>query len=76
MNADAWFAPVIRFTTEDRLRELIQLHRDCGVGIKDPHVYTLADGTHHGAMSPASLDAKRRFDPGGLLNPGKVISAT
>jgi FAD/FMN-containing dehydrogenase len=66
--------PLVRFTTESRLLELIQLHRECGVAVKDPHVYTLADGTHHGGMSPASLDAKRRFDPGGLLNPGKVSS--
>jgi len=67
--------PLVRFTTESRLRELIALHRECGVGVKDPHVYTLEDGTRHGAMSPASLAAKRRFDPGGLLNPGKVTSA-
>jgi FAD/FMN-containing dehydrogenase len=67
--------PLVRFTTESRLRELIALHRECGVGVKDPHVYTLEDGTRHGAMSPASLEAKRLFDPGGLLNPGKVISA-
>jgi FAD/FMN-containing dehydrogenase len=66
--------PLVRFTTEKRLRELIMLHRECGVGVKDPHVYTLEDGTRHGAMSPASLAAKRRFDPGGLLNPGKVRS--
>ena len=66
--------PLVRFTSERRLRELIALHRDCGVGVKDPHVCTLADGTQHGAMSPASLAAKRRFDPRGLLNPGKVKS--
>jgi len=66
--------PLVRFTTESRLRELIDLHRECGIGVKDPHVYTLAEGTHHGAMSPASWEAKRRFDADGLLNPGKAIS--
>ena len=66
--------PLIRFTDENRLRELIELHRECGVGVKDPHVYTLEDGARHGSMSPASLAAKRHFDPGGLLNPGKVRS--
>jgi FAD/FMN-containing dehydrogenase len=66
--------PLVRFTSERRLRELIELHRECGIGVKDPHLYTLGEGTHHGAMSPASMDAKRRFDPGGLLNPGKVRS--
>ena len=66
--------PLVRFTSESRLHELIELHRECGIGVKDPHLYTLEDGTHHGAMSPASWAAKRRFDPGGLLNPGKVRS--
>jgi len=66
--------PLVRFTTEHRLLELIDLHRECGIGVKDPHVYTLSRGSRHGAMSPASLDAKRRFDPGGLLNPGKIAS--
>jgi FAD/FMN-containing dehydrogenase len=66
--------PLVRFTSEHRLREIIALYRQCGVGVKDPHVCTLEDGTRHGAMSPAGLDAKRRFDPGGLLNPGKVRS--
>jgi FAD/FMN-containing dehydrogenase len=66
--------PLVRFTNENRLREIIAIHRECGVGIKDPHVYTLEDGTRHGAMSPAGLAAKRRFDPGGLLNPGKLRS--
>ena len=66
--------PLIRFTSDSRLRELIDLHRGCGIAVKDPHVYTLEDGSNHGAMSPASLAAKRRFDPGGLLNPGKVRS--
>jgi len=64
--------PLVRFTTENRLQELIALHRDCGIRVKDPHVYTLEEGRHHGAMTPAGWDAKRRFDPGGLLNPGKL----
>jgi FAD/FMN-containing dehydrogenase len=68
--------PLVRFTNEARLRELIALHRRHGVGVKDPHVYTLARGVQHGSMSAGSMDAKRRFDPGGLLNPGKIDAAT
>jgi FAD/FMN-containing dehydrogenase len=64
--------PLVRFTSEHRLRELIDLHRECGIGVKDPHVHTLARGNRHGEMSPASLEAKRRFDPHGLLNPGRL----
>jgi FAD/FMN-containing dehydrogenase len=67
--------PLVRFTSEPRLLELIALHRHCGIHVKNPHTYTLGDGTRRGSMSPASLAAKRRFDPGGLLNPGKLISA-
>jgi FAD/FMN-containing dehydrogenase len=66
--------PLVRFTSESRLVELIALHESCGVGVRNPHVYILEDGMQFGEMSPESLDAKRRFDPSGLLNPGKVRS--
>ncbi len=64
--------PLIRFTTEDRLRELIELHRALGIKVNDPHVFTLEDGKHAGALDPTILDAKRKYDPAGLLNPGKI----
>jgi FAD/FMN-containing dehydrogenase len=66
--------PLIRFTTEDRLGELIALHRQHGIKINDPHVYTLEDGKHGGALDPEILAAKHRYDPTGLLNPGKIRS--
>jgi len=66
--------PLVRFTSESRLLDLIALHEHCGVVVRNPHVYILEDGKQFGEMSPESLDAKRRFDPSGLLNPGKVRS--
>lgn len=66
--------PLIRFTTEARLAELISLHRTHGIKVNDPHVYTLEDGKHGGALDPAIVASKRAFDPDGLLNPGKVRS--
>lgn len=66
--------PLIRFTTEERLGELIALHRQLGIKINDPHVYTVEDGKHGGALDPEVLAAKRRYDPAGLLNPGKIRS--
>jgi FAD/FMN-containing dehydrogenase len=64
--------PLIRYTTDERLAELIALHRAHGVTINDPHVFTLEDGKHGGALDPAIVAAKRAYDPGNLLNPGKV----
>lgn len=64
--------PLIRFTTEERLAELTALHRSLGIKINNPHVYTLEDGKHAEYLDPAILEAKRQFDPHGLLNPGKV----
>lgn len=64
--------PLVRFTTEARLQEIMQLFRDNGVRINNPHVFVVEDGKAGGALPQAVLDAKRRFDPHHLLNPGKV----
>jgi FAD/FMN-containing dehydrogenase len=63
---------LVRFTTEERLQEIMKIHRDNGVRINDPHVYIVEDGKAGGMLPPAVLAAKRRFDPLNLLNPGKV----
>lgn len=63
---------LVKFTTEARLQEIMQIHRDNGVRINDPHVSIVEDGKAGGELSPAVLDIKRRFDPLNLLNPGKV----
>lgn len=63
---------IVKFTTEERLREIIQIHRDNGVRINDPHVHLVEDGKAGGALPQAVLETKKRFDPHGLLNPGKV----
>jgi FAD/FMN-containing dehydrogenase len=64
--------PLIRFTSEARLSELTALHRTLGIKVNNPHVYTLEDGKHAGGLDPAILEAKRQYDPAGLLNPGKI----
>lgn len=64
---------LIRFSTEARLNEIMQIHRDHGVTINNPHVYILEDGKQ-GQLNPAVIELKRRFDPQGLLNPGKMRS--
>ena len=64
---------LIRFSTEERLNEIMQIYRDHGVAINNPHVYILEDGKQ-GQLNPAVIEMKRRFDPQGLLNPGKMRS--
>jgi FAD/FMN-containing dehydrogenase len=66
---------LIRFTSEERLNEIMQIYRDHGVTINNPHVFILEDGKQ-GQLNPAVVELKRRFDPQGLLNPGKMRSWT
>ncbi len=62
---------VIRYSTEERLNEIIQYHRDNGVHVANPHTYLLEDG-NKGDSDPRQVEMKRRLDPLGLLNPGKM----
>lgn len=66
--------PVIRFTTAERLNAIIRLHEENGVRVANPHVYTIEDGGTHRIVSPQLAADKWRFDPAGLLNPGKMRS--
>ena len=54
------------------IREHRDVARDFGVRISDPHVFIVEDGKAGGELPQPVLDTKRRFDPLGLLNPGKV----
>ena len=62
---------LIRFSTEQRLNEIMQIHRDQGVYIANPHVFIVEDGKQ-GSVNPDVVAAKMTFDPAGLLNPGKL----
>ena len=63
---------LVRFTTEQRLQEIMQIYRDNGVRINNPHVYIVEDGKAGGELAPGIIATKRRFDPHYLLNRGKV----
>jgi len=65
--------PVVRFTTEERLNDMIAYCRSIDVFVANPHVNYLEDG---GRFRPDNiqLQAKHKYDPRGLLNPGKMIS--
>lgn len=62
--------PIIRYTSHERLYEIIAYFRSIGVGISDPHTWMLEMGGRGELAS--MLAAKRANDPRGLLNPGKL----
>lgn len=64
--------PVIKYSSEKRLQEIIDLHKDAGIVINNPHVYTLNDGKHNGHIPRAISKLRSSMDPYGLLNPGKI----
>jgi FAD/FMN-containing dehydrogenase len=65
--------PVVRFTTEERLNDMIAYCRSIGVYVANPHVNYLEDAGRFRADN-IQLLAKQKYDPRGLLNPGKMIS--
>ena len=65
--------PLVRFTTEERLDEIMRIHEDMGAPIFDPHRYTLEEGGMK-QTDEVQLAFKREADPQGLLNPGKMIA--
>jgi FAD/FMN-containing dehydrogenase len=64
--------PIVRFTTEERLDEIIRHHEDQGCPIFNPHAFTLEEGGMK-QVDAAQLAFKREADPDGLLNPGKML---
>ena len=65
---------LIRYTSDERLDEIMQIYRDHGVQINNPHAYVVEDGKQNNKLDPSVIQAKARFDPQGLLNPGKLRS--
>jgi FAD/FMN-containing dehydrogenase len=65
--------PLVRFTTPERLNEIIAMHEAMGAPIFNPHRYTLEEGGMKQTDS-AQLAFKKEADPRGLLNPGKMVA--
>jgi FAD/FMN-containing dehydrogenase len=65
--------PLVRFTTEERLEEIMRIHEDMGAPIFNPHRYTLEEGGMK-RTDEVQLAFKGETDPRGLLNPGKMIA--
>jgi FAD/FMN-containing dehydrogenase len=65
--------PLVRFTTEERLEEIMTIHEETGAPIFNPHRYTLEEGGMK-QTDDVQLAFKREADPQGLLNPGKMVA--
>ena len=63
--------PLVRWSGEDQLNWLMDECREVGAVIFNPHVITVEDGGL-GVIDGDQVAAKQRFDPSGLLNPGKL----
>ncbi len=72
-NVTCFGLPLVKFTTEERLDEIIRLHEENGVPVFNPHRYTLEEGGMK-QTDDIQLAFKREADPQGLLNPGKMIA--
>jgi FAD/FMN-containing dehydrogenase len=64
--------PIVRFSTEERLDEIMRHHEDYGCPIFNPHAFTLEEGGMK-QVDRTHLAFKRAADPEGLLNPGKML---
>ena len=65
--------PLVYYTTEDRLNEMIACCREIGVFVANPHVNNVEGGGRYRSDN-VQLLAKMRYDPKGLLNPGKMVT--
>lgn len=65
--------PLISFTTEDRIQEIIKIYEDHNCIVFNPHRCTLEEGGMK-RSDHAQLSFKRENDPKGLLNPGKMVA--
>ena len=65
--------PLVYYTTEDRLNEMIAFCHEIGVFVANPHVNNVEGGGRYRADN-VQLLAKMRYDPKGLLNPGKMVT--
>jgi FAD/FMN-containing dehydrogenase len=62
---------IVRYSTPERLAEIIRYHEDHGALIANPHTYLLEDGGMK-TVDTAQVAFKAEVDPYGLLNPGKM----
>lgn len=67
-------AQLLRFRSAERIGEIIAVHEAHDIPVANPHVYTLEDGSRHKRVPGDQMAFKRKVDPHGLMNPGKMAS--
>ena len=65
--------PMYRYSTKERLNEVVSALEAMGCPCYNPHAYTYEEGNRSGP-DEKRLAMKRAYDPNGLLNPGKMIA--
>ncbi len=68
--------PVVRWTSAERIYEIIAAFEQHGIGIANPHVLTIEEGSNYRRVPGDQLGFKQNVDPLGLLNPGKMRDFT
>jgi FAD/FMN-containing dehydrogenase len=63
---------LIKYTTDERLKEIMEIHRQHGVPIADPHIWMLEDSAGYKSADADLMSFKREVDPLGICNPGKM----
>ena len=63
--------PVLKWHSSDKLNQIIDDCKKLGAIIFNPHVLTV-EGGGLGVVDADQVNAKLKFDPKGLLNPGKL----
>ena len=59
--------PLIKYTTDERLNEIMEIHRRHGVFIADPHIWMLEDSAGYKSADADLTGFKREVDPLGHL---------
>ncbi|WP_428667431.1 FAD-binding oxidoreductase [Reyranella sp.] len=63
---------VLRYTTDERLWQIVAELETLGIRLSNPHSYILEDKGARVLSADLQLEFKRESDPYGLLNPGKM----
>jgi FAD/FMN-containing dehydrogenase len=66
--------PVLKFESKEQIDRDIVTFESHGAFVMNPHVYEVEEGNSK-QIDPKQVAAKARFDPLGLLNPGKLRGA-
>ncbi len=64
--------PIVKFTTPERLNEIMAVAAEGGVQPSNPHTYVLNNAGWKRIDAPQP-EFKRLADPHGLMNPGKLL---